>query len=306
MASPLTCAQLLANLPAPPLATGTLRFGGVGDCDVYNIAAPFWFDGRLLLAGRVESRATEYSTLMLFERAADGVWHPCPEAPTFEALQDPCVAFVDGELVLGGVRYPVTLPSGQIGWRMDFYRGRRLDGLEHFLSGPDHMKDIRLAQRRDGRVTVFSRPHGAAEWRARIGLTTVDRLADLTAERIAEAPLLTTNFVPYEWGGANEAHLLPDGRFGVLGHIAWMEAGDIRHYYPMVFAVDPDTLATTPVRIIATRAQFPPGPAKRPDLVDVVFSGGLQRHWDGTATLFAGVSDAGAAWLTMPDPLLGL
>jgi len=46
--------------------------------------------------------------------------------------------------------------------------------------------------------------------------------------------------------------------------------------------------------------------AERPDLVDVIFSGGLLRHWDGTATLFAGISDAEAAFLHMPDPMLEL
>ena len=57
---------------------------------------------------------------------------------------------------------------------------------------------------------------------------------------------------------------------------------------------------------IATRAQFPEGPAKRPDLVDVIFAGGLVRHWDGSATLVTGLSDAEAGYLRIPDPMAAL
>jgi hypothetical protein len=49
---------------------------------------------------------------------------------------------------------------------------------------------------------------------------------------------------------------------------------------------------------------FPSGPAKRSDLADVIFSGGLTRHWDGTATLFAGISDVESAYLHIPDPFV--
>ena len=69
---------------------------------------------------------------------------------------------------------------------------------------------------------------------------------------------------------------------------------------------DPDTAEIGPVRIIATRAQFPTGPAKRPDLEDVIFAGGLIRHWDGTATLFAGLSDAEAGAIRIADPMAAL
>ena len=137
------------------------------------------------------------------------------------------------------------------------------------------MKDIRLAGLPDGRVALFSRPHCGPGYRGRIGIAIVDGLDALSAEVIAGAPILHGQFTDSEWGGVNEVHLLRDGRLGLLGHIAWMEVGEIRHYYAMVFALDPHTGQTGPVRIIARRSQFPPGPAKRPDLVDVIFAGGL-------------------------------
>lgn len=300
------CRELLARLAAEsagPRAAGKIAFVGVGEHDVYNITAPFFFDGQTLIAGRVESRFTESSTLVLFRRGRDGTWHPCPGAPVLPGLQDPCVTTINGELILGGVRFPVPLPDGRNGWRMEFYRGRRLSGLERFLTGPDHMKDIRLICLPDGRVAVFNRPQGEVGGRGKIGLTLARSLDELSAKVIVEAPLLEAQHPDSEWSGANEIHVLRDGRLGVLGHIACWDEQETRHYYPMVFAVHPDTRRASALRIIARRCDFPEGPAKRPDLADVLFSGGLLRHGNGTATLFAGLSDAEAGYLRMDDPM---
>jgi hypothetical protein len=72
----------------------------------------------------------------------------------------------------------------------------------------------------------------------------------------------------------------------------------------MAFAVDPVTRRHSPIRIIAQRSFFPTGASKRPDLVDVVFSGGIVRDGNGSASLFAGISDAAAAVVKLPDPFL--
>jgi len=47
---------------------------------------------------------------------------------------------------------------------------------------------------------------------------------------------------------------------------------------------------------------FLPGESKRPDLMDVVFSGGLVRDGQGKARLYAGISDAEAQVMTIDDP----
>jgi hypothetical protein len=296
--------ELLARFRArPPLSVGErIAFGGVGDRDVYNLGAPFEAAGETIIAGRVESRDSELAEAVFFVER-DGVWSPRPASPSFSRLQDPCVARIGGELIFGGVEFPVDLPGGDQGWRMRFYRGKSLQDLDLFLIGPDRMKDIRMLELPGGRIGVFSRPQGDRGGRGTLGFTHVDRLQDLTARAIAEAPLLRGQFQPEEWGGANEAHVLRGGRIGVLGHIARMdEAG--KHYYPMVFALDPESGWRSGLKIIATRADFPPGPTKRPELEDVIFSGGLLRNLDGTAVLFAGISDAWAARITLPDPFL--
>lgn len=69
-------------------------------------------------------------------------------------------------------------------------------------------------------------------------------------------------------------------------------------------ALDPNSGQYTDMKVIAVRASFAPGPAKRTDLEDVVFSGGILRLADGTAALYAGISDAEAHYIVIPDPYL--
>ncbi|WP_274655451.1 MTP-1 family protein [Paenibacillus humicola] len=276
-------------------------FSGVGEKDVYNISAPFKDEGEWIIAGRVESRDSEHSDVIFFVER-DGRWLPREGAPTFE-LQDPFHCMISGELVVGGVQiFPHPEKLGGLMWRTVFYRGARLSELRPFFSGPDGMKDLRLVGLADGSVGVFTRPQGEKGGRGKIGFTRVPSLDALTIEAIGDAPLLDGQFTDEEWGGANEAHLLRDGRIGVLGHIACFGSQGDRHYYPMAFIFDPETGSYSPAELLAVRDDFLPGPSKRPDLQDVVFSGGLVRGGDGLAVLFAGISDADAQRITVRDP----
>ncbi|OCA87845.1 hypothetical protein A8F94_08365 [Bacillus sp. FJAT-27225] len=300
-----TCAQLLDEFSVreQPGNPEKIRFSGVGNQDVYNISAPFEDEGELVIAGRVESRDSEHSTVYFFVER-DGEWIPRDNAPVFE-LQDPFFTKIAGQLVFGGVQiFPHPVHTGQLGWRTVFYKGDSITGLKEFAKGPDGMKDLRLVELNDGSIGVLTRPQGEKGGRGKIGWTKISGLDELTLDVINEAPLLEGQFIDEEWGGANEAHVLANGLIGVLGHIAsFDEAGD-RHYYPMVFALCPETGTYSDIELIATRSNFLPGPSKRPDLEDVVFSGGLVRKGDGTADFYAGISDAEAQKLTIVDPFL--
>jgi len=281
-------------------ATGKLTFAGVGGDDVYNITAPFSSANLTVIAGRVEPRDKEHSTVFFFQEE-DGVWQPIPGAPTFQ-LQDPFVTFVNNELVFGGVRIYET-PHG-IGWKTIFYRGMDIFSLTQCFAGPNGMKDIRLCDLKNGRIAVFTRPQGVKGGRGTIGYTQCCGLDALSCELIETAPLIEHMFHASDWGGANEAHLLPNGEIGVLGHAACYENDDEpkeRHYYSTAFTFNPDSLGFRDFKIIASRDQFLDGPAKRPDLTDVIFSAGLIRR-DGVTRLYAGVSDAEAHWIDIPDP----
>lgn len=301
-----TCETLLQEYNAhAPLAKNAekLVFTGVGEKDVYNITAPFEDEGELVIAGRVESRDSEHSEVYFFVEQ-DGKWVPREGTPTF-TLQDPFQTHIGGELVLGGVQiYPHPTMENALMWRTVFYKGKTIASLQPFFKGPDGMKDLRLVELQDGSIGVFTRPQGDKGGRGKIGFARVNRLEDLSIDLINDTPLLDGQFTDEEWGGANEAHLLKNGHLGVLGHIASFDAQGDRHYYPMVFAFDPSTGQYSDIELIAVRNKFLPGAAKRSDLADVVFSGGLVRNEDGTATLYAGISDAEAHRLTIADPFV--
>ncbi|KAF0819677.1 hypothetical protein KIS4809_1538 [Bacillus sp. ZZV12-4809] len=300
-----TCEQLLKEFSSKekPVSPEKIIFTGIGDRDVYNITAPFEDEGEPVIAGRVESRDSEHSSVYFFVNR-DGEWIPREGAPVLE-LQDPFFTKISGELVLGGVQiFPHPINEGQLGWRTVLYRGSSISDLQEFSNGPDGMKDLRLVELADGSIGVLTRPQGEKGGRGKIGWTRIPSLNELTIDVINEAPLLKGQFTDEEWGGANEPHLLANGLVGVLGHVAsFDEAGD-RHYYPMVFALDPQTGGISDMELIATRSDFLPGASKRPDLADVVFSGGIVRNPDGTADLYAGISDAEAQKITIKDPFL--
>jgi Protein of unknown function (DUF1861) len=283
-------------------ATGKLTFAGVNGLDVYNITAPFSSASLTAIAGRVEPRDQELSTVVFFQEK-NGAWHPVPGAPTFQ-LQDPFVTFISNELVFGGVR---TYPTEHgLGWKTILYRGADIFSLTQFFAGPNGMKDIRLCDMTNGNISVFTRPQGVKGGLGTIGYTQCCGLDALSCELIEAAPLIEHMFHPSDWGGANETHLLPNGDIGVLGHAACYENDDkrqVRHYYSTAFTFNPGSLGFRDYKIIASRDQFIDGPAKRPDLLDVIFSSGLVRR-NGTARLYAGVSDAEAHWIDIPDPFL--
>ncbi|MFB5195123.1 DUF1861 family protein [Neobacillus sp. KR4-4] len=300
-----TCEQLLGEYKSKTQPTNPEKivFSGIGENDVYNISAPFEDEGELVIAGRVESRDSEHSNVYFFiER--NGEWVPRENAPVLE-LQDPFFTRISGELVVGGVQiFPHPTNEGQLGWRTVFYKGQSIASLQEFAKGPDGMKDLRLVELKDGSIGVLTRPQGEKGGRGKIGWTSISSLEELTVDVVNEAPLLQGQFIDEEWGGANEPHLLSNGLVGVLGHVASFDEEGNRHYYPMVFALDPETSEFSDMELIATRSQFLPGPTKRPDLVDVVFSGGLVRKPDGTADIYAGISDAEAQKITIVDPFL--
>ena len=279
-----------------------LDFAGIPGRDVYNICAPFEWNGHEVIAGRVEKRDEEFSEIVLFSESG-GTWHPVKGVPTFPGLQDPCITKIDGHPVLGGVRYPVTFGEDTGAWQMEFYQLSAHPGTRKILTGPPKMKDIRFVQLPDSRIVVLTRPQGERGGRGKIGYFVVDSLDGATPEAIEHAPLLD-QCPPEQWVGANEAHVLHNGKIGVLGHIASFSDDGHRHYYSMAFAIDLETGDSTEPEVIATRSDFPPGVAKRPDLVDVIFSGGIRRLDNGRAKLYAGLSDAEAGYVEIPDPFL--
>lgn len=305
LTKPQTCKELLETYEAKGHRTKgeKLIFEGVDGRDVYNITAPFEDEGNIVIAGRVEGRNTQYSDIIFFT-CRDNIWEPRKNTISFK-LQDPFFTKIHGELIIGGVEVrPYEKQPDLLCWRTLFYRGRNINELKHFASGPDWMKDIRLVQLEDERIGVFTRPMGEIGGRGQIGFTIINTLDDLNADVISNAKLLKDQFVKEEWGGTNELHLLNNGLIGVLGHIARYDENKNRHYYSVTFSLNPDTFEFTPMKIIATRDNFKTGDRKSQDLDDVIFSGGIVRKPDGKAVLYVGVSDAEAHCIFIPDPFI--
>lgn len=272
--------------------------------DVYNITAPFQIDGVDYIAGRVEKRNSEISQVMFFKEEK-GKWIRAFREVVFEKFQDPFVTKINNNLILGGVQIKTDPFDSEkiVSWTTMFYKGKTLDSLELFATGPKKMKDIRIVELKDGTIGVFTRPQGGIYGMGKIGFIKINNLDELTEKTILSAKIYDTHFIEGEWGGVNEIHTLENNKLGVLGHIAYWIDG-IRHYYSMYFIFDYITMKHTPVKIIACRGDFKKGPYKRIDLQDVLFSGGLIRKNDGTAELYTGVSDAEAHIMKIKDPFL--
>jgi len=279
-----------------------LTFKGVGSLDVYNPTSPFMDEGIPLLAARVEPRGSEFSRIAFFREIEGGIWTPLPGAPRF-SLQDPFWARIGGELVLGGVEvFPRQEGrKGELAWRTILYRGTCLRDLRPFFAGPEGMKDIRLCETQAGSVALFTRPRGGRAMRGKIGFRLFRSLDRMGTEAIEGSDLLD-QLIDRDWCGANQVMTLEDGRLGVLGHVARFSFRKKRHYYPAAFTLDPATGKAGRWRIIAERMLLPEGPAKRLDLVDVLFPGGLEQLPGGKARLYLGVSDAEAMSCIVDDP----
>lgn len=288
---------------AKPKNAKRIVFNEMDNYDVYNPTAPFSYEGKTLMIARVEKRDSEHSEAVFFVKQEDGSYIESTELPRYK-LQDPYISLIGDTYVFGGTEiFPHPENKNNLWWRAKFYYGKDLKNMKELTYGPNGMKDIRLIELKDGKIGVFTRPQGEKGGRGKIGFTIINNLLELDARIVEEAPLLE-QFDDLEWGGVNEATLLSNGKIGVLGHIAKYSKGTVRHYYPMVFCIDPETLEYSSIKIIAERANLLDGPAKRNDLIDVLFSAGLVRHNNGKATLYTGVSDVEVQSIEIDDPFI--
>jgi len=280
--------------------TGKLSFLDVDGYDVYNISHVFSWQGDSYIAGRVEKRDSELSTVRFFKQV--GIDTFMATTTVLPNLQDPFVEIIDGELLVGGTEiYPNE--KGEIhSWRTVFLQGKSFDQLTKIIEAPLKMKDVRIAKGEE--YYVMSRPQGGSAAWGKIGFDKTYSLKRINASFIEKAPLIDDLFGSNCWGGANQIHVLKNGWLGVLGHVARMSEGDVRHYYGMTFAIDPHTRKRTAMKIICERNDFAPGATKRTDLVDVVFVGGLARLNNGKAMLYTGLSDAEAHYALLDDPFI--
>ncbi len=285
-----------------------LIFECVEGKDVYNITVPFNQNGKDIIAGRVESRDSEYSEVVFFEENNDK-WYPVKGATRYK-LQDPAISIIKNELVLSGVEvFDHPTLKDFLWYKTVFLKGKDIFSLEKFAEGPNGMKDIRFVDL-NNKIGVFSRPQhpegkvGSLGGRGTIAYSEIETLDNFNSNVIENAYHLSDQLHNEEWLGANEIHVLKNGLLGVLSHVAKFDEKQDRHYYSSVFVFDPKTKTHSTMKIIAERNMFEDGPSKAPDLKNVVFSGGLIRKENGKAILYVGTGDTEAQKIEIDDPFV--
>lgn len=279
-----------------------LTFKGVEGYDVYNCSIPFVCNGERYIYGRVERR-DEWcaSHVCRFKEVEPDVFEKVPNSRTYE-LEDPFLAFIGGERVLGGTN--VHKQSGELEtYDCRFYKGNNPEHLAYFTTGPRGMKDIRLVQMKDG-IGVFTRPEGL------VGFTVINDIMELNSNIIENAPIV--DFIDENgYGGANQCYYLESGMIGIIGHMVYpkaLEDGRIERVYINVAAVfDPESRKTIETKIIGTRRCYPASDAIRRHwtgipLDDTAFTSGIVMREDGKADLYSGLSDALEGRITIDYP----
>lgn len=297
--SPSTCIELLKEFEKKRmlLIGEKLLFSGVGKMDVYNISKPFLVGKKTIIAGRVEAReACADSKIIFFEKKKDGVWTPVYGTPTLP-LEDCFVVNIGGKTIIGGVQVfgnPTATDPKNIDYRTVFYYCERDLSLKKFAVGPDGMKDIRLTPLVHGQIGVFTRPQGENNGNGKIGYVELRRLEEITPQNLLRARIIENQFDSKEWGGVNDPYSFKKWIY-VYGHIAYKDEQDAKHYYAMSFVYDPKRHKAGPIKIIATRKNFPEGDTKTPKHKDIIFLAGLVRNYNNI-TLYGGLSDAEAGF----------
>ena len=268
-----------------------IPLGQTEPIDVYNPAVIITKNGEVEFLGRAEGRGTKFSTLIVHFRLVDRVW--TPQTKIAFQLEDPAVVYIDNQIVVAGVELKRDVRTASANYHTVFFKGTSLDNLKRLKEeGPPGMKDIRFVQLRDEKIGVYTRPQGLIGGLGQIGFTTIDSLDDLNEQVIQNAPLVNARFPEGEWGGVNQAQLLPDGKVLVLGHRAYRDKKKARHYYPWAFVHDPAIGKIQDLGILVEGSDFPPGVAKAWDLRDILFPAGFILEGD-RLTLYTGTRDTG-------------
>ncbi len=262
--------------------------------------------------GGIQRRMAD-SSVRLFTQSGADEWTLVKDSMTYP-LEDPYVAVINDELIMGGTHVRKML--GEIDtYYAYFYRGKGVDDLSYFTTGPDYMKDIRLVTLADGRLGVFSRPRSEAirekyGSESVVGFTVVDSIDAMSGEAIENAPVVEGLFEPDEWGGCNQCYLLDSGKIGVIGHKCYKEMDDdsdieMRVYLNVSFVFDVERHEASDLKIIGTRNCYPEGPAKKEDLADCAFTIGIVMREDGRADLYSGIGDVEVGRIVIDYPFEG-
>lgn len=276
--------------------------------DAYNSTPAFNYNGKQVLAARVEPIHNEHdSRVMFFYKTRKQTWKIHRNLPNFQ-LQDPFITKIGGEYVLGGVEIISVSPAKDWSeYRTVLYKGKELESLNSFYQGPILMKGLRLVELKNGKIALFTRPQVPSQkdmhGRGRIAFSLIKSLDEISAG-IENAQIIDGLFSDLEWGGANDVYELEDGNIGVLGHKAFFDENNNRHYYTIAFEINPDTSKLVGYKTVVKRESFPESvKTKRHDLFNVLYTGGISRMVrENYYELFVGISDSAVGSIEIESP----
>lgn len=291
-------------------------------------------DGTVLC--RLEERGDEISSqIAVFEVTAGWRLSLVESAPRFRGMQDPYYLgefpdLVSGGIyhVIGGVKITVDPSTRKItDWQDHFFRYR--SNLEEvfengapkpFATGVRRAKDTRFVwlpgrESEEKQIAVCPRPQGRFGGIGRIGYFKTDNLETLQNDIEAyfmledESTLISDLLEEDEWGGVNQMMVQRDGSILLIGHRARRTGSngtERRKYRPFAAMLDPDSgqLIGAVKELDVVPDEFPSVVAKRPELEDVIFSGGIMLDNDDPdrVVFIGGAKDASVVLKVIDRP----
>lgn len=246
---------------------------------------------------RVEPIDSERSAVFPFT-FENGIWRPDKDLPHFPSSQDPSLSNNYDTNILSIVRIETDQDGNINNWYQPFFSFKEsLNEIdEPFAVGPDGMKDIRIKQLPNKKWAVFTRPQGNGAGNGQIGYIEINSLDELT-DAINQAKIIENIFKPEEWGGVNDIIPLNEDKVGLIGHIARYNPDNQseKEYYSTAMVYSREREQIISLRIILEARDLPYGVrGKRPDLRNVVFSGGAIQLTDGRIKISGGSGDTEA------------
>ena len=273
--------------------------------DVYNPSIIFSHKNSECIAGRVElsDKQSEHNSLVVFFKFKNGQWIPLSK-PVYR-LQDPNITWIGNQMLFAGVKLAAGEKKGEANYRMAFYSGKDFQNLTEFAEGPWGMKGTRIVGLKNGKIGVYTRPQGIKGGEGNIGFTMIDSISDFEKDPksiIDNAPLLITRFLLGQWGGLNQIIPLSNTENIIIGHFAYRNPRNERKYFPCKFTHNFETGEIKNMEILAQRSDFPEGPAKAPDLIDITYPAGIINRYNKWY-LIAGLSDTRSGMIEVENPM---
>lgn len=285
----------------------------------YNETKPIDYDGIEGMAVREEPWDSQISSVKWWRHNIEkDTWEPLDQADEMPGCQDPSY---QGELQ--GRKYISVVNTklnnrGEFDYWSELYElNSDFKGLKAVAKSPLLCKGLHLSENPDdGTIDGFIRRQGEGFASGKVCYFKMKTMEELQGvmDNLDTAAETIEMFAPKEWGGINDLHRLPDGRLGVVGHIARFridaDGKEVRDYYVTSAIFDPKTKQMSELKIIMTmddlkdekgnliKAQFEP---KRADLDNVLYPTNSVLE-GGKLTIYVGAKDAKPFVFSVKNP----